>query len=94
MHFVIYCKDKPGHGDVRTANRPKHLAYLEGFKDRIFAAGGMLTDDGNGMVGSLLVMDFPDRAAAEAFAAGDPYNQAGLFESVEVNPWRKVLPAD
>lgn len=94
MHFVIYCKDKPGHGDLRVATRPRHLAYLDGFKDRMFAAGGLLTDDGKAAIGSLLILDFPDRAAAEAFAAGDPYNTAGLFESVDVNPWRKVLPAE
>jgi len=94
MHFVIYCKDKPDHMDVRTATRPDHSAYLEQHADKIVAAGPMLTDDGNGMVGSVLLMEFGDRAAAEAWAAGDPYAKAGLFESVEITPWRKVRPAD
>jgi uncharacterized protein YciI len=38
-------------------------------------------------------MEFPDRAAAEAFAAGDPYRKAGLFESVIIRRWKKVLPS-
>ena len=54
----------------------------------------MMTDDGDGMIGSLLIMDFADKAEAESFAAGDPYNQAGLFETVTVVPWKKVIPAD
>jgi hypothetical protein len=40
------------------------------------------------MVGSLLIMDFADRAAAEAFAADDPYRKAGVFEGVDILPWR------
>ena len=40
----------------------------------------------------LLILDLPDRAAADAFAAGDPYAKAGLFESVTIHPWRKVFP--
>ena len=43
------------------------------------------------MTGSLLIMDFPDRAGAEAFAADDPYNKAGLFQSVEIKAWKKVF---
>jgi uncharacterized protein YciI len=37
-------------------------------------------------------MDFPDRRAAVAFAADDPYARAGLFASVAVTAWRQVLP--
>ena len=44
------------------------------------------------MIGSLLVMDFSDRAAVDSFLAGDPYSRAGLFASVRVSPWRKVIP--
>jgi uncharacterized protein YciI len=41
--------------------------------------------------GSLLVVDVADRRAAETFAAGDPYAQAGLFESVVIRPFRTVF---
>ena len=30
-------------------------------------------------------------AAAQAWADGDPYAKAGLFESVELVPWKKVI---
>lgn len=94
MHFIFYCKDKPGHEQTRIANRMAHLDYLEAHKAQLFCAGPLLSDDADSthMIGSLLVLDLPDRPAADAFAAGDPYAKAGLFESVVIHPWRKVLP--
>jgi uncharacterized protein YciI len=92
MHFVVYCLDKSGHGQVRANNRDAHLAYLKEHSASIVFAGPMLDDAGTGMIGSLLVMDFPDRAAVDKFVAGDPYGHAGLFASVRVAPWRKVYP--
>lgn len=94
MHFVIYCKDKPDHLQVRMDNRPAHVEYLKAHTDKIVAAGPMLTDDGDGMIGSTLIMEFADRAEAEDWAASDPYAIAGLFSSVEISAWKKVFPAD
>ena len=94
MLFAFFCADKPGHGQVRLENRAAHLAFLERHKANLVAAGPLQTDDGDAMVGSLLIMDFEGRAAADAFAAGDPYAAAGLFESVAIRRWKKVLPAD
>ena len=93
MHFVISCTDKPNALELRKANRDAHLAYLKSYAERIVAAGPTLTDDGEGMTGSVLIMEFDGAAEAEAFAAGDPYAQAGLFENVTIKPWRKVYPA-
>ena len=92
MQFMIYCQDKPGHSEVRAANRSAHLAYIEGFTKDIVIAGPLLTEDGATMIGSLLLMEFPSRAEAEAFSGGDPYRKAGLFQNVTITPWRKVLP--
>jgi uncharacterized protein len=92
MQYVIYCLDKSGHAQVRANNRDAHLAYLKEHSASIAFAGPMLDDAGTAMIGSLLVMDFPDRAAVDRFVAGDPYGRAGLFASVRVSPWRKVYP--
>ena len=94
MLFAIFCTDKPGSAQVRTANRPAHLDYVRAVAEQVVMAGPTQTDDLSAMNGSLLVMDFADQAAAEAFAANDPYNQAGLFETVIVRPWKKVFPED
>ncbi|HEY3149533.1 MAG TPA: YciI family protein [Dongiaceae bacterium] len=51
-----------------------------------------MSDDGQGMVDSLLVMEFADRKAADDFAANDPYAKAGLFQSVTITAFRKTFP--
>jgi len=91
MYFVISCVDKADHGHVRAANRDDHLAYLNAHREQVVTAGPTTTEDGSAMTGSVLVMEFEDRAAAEAFAAGDPYKKAGLFERVDIKPWKKVI---
>lgn len=92
MHFFIRCRDRAGTAELRAANRQAHLDYLERHAGRIVAAGPTLTEDREGMTGSVLLMDFPDLAAAQAFCADDPYARAGLFESVEITPWKQVYP--
>jgi uncharacterized protein YciI len=54
-------------------------------------AGPFLADDGETMIGTLLILDVASRADAEAFATNDPYHKAGLFESVEVLPWKHLI---
>ncbi len=90
MLFSIACTDKPGALETRMATRPEHLAYLESRQASLVLVGPVLDAAGN-PCGSLLVVDVPDRAAAEAFAAGDPYAKAGLFESVVIRPFRAVF---
>ena len=94
MIYVITCVDKPGHGAVRKENRTAHLAYLRDAGDTLFAAGPTLTDDASSVTGSVIMVDLPDKQAAETFAANDPYAQAGLFESVTIKAWKKVFPED
>lgn len=92
MHFYIRCVDKPGHLDVRKANREDHLAYIKGgFADRIVAAGPTLDPDMEGMNGSVFIIDFDSIEEAREFAANDPYAKAGLFESVVIRPFKKVF---
>jgi uncharacterized protein YciI len=92
MLFVLVCRDKPGSLDLRLATRPQHLAYLETYVGRLVQAGPMLDLD-NRPCGSLLIIDVADRAEAEGFALADPYNKAGLFESVVVRGYREIFRA-
>ena len=89
MLFALICTDKPGSLAVRQAARPPHLDYLRGQETALHFAGPMLDPEGN-PCGSLLVIEAADRAAAEAFAAADPYAKAGLFESTVIRPLRQV----
>ena len=94
MLFHIRCIDKPGRSDLRAGTRAEHLEFMGNFMDQVIIAGPTLSDDGETMTGSVILIEVPDRAAAEAFCADDPYFQAGLFESVVIRRFRKVLPAD
>jgi len=88
--FAITTKDKENSQELRRQTRPAHLAYLAPYLDRILVAGPFLDEDDNS-TGGLVIIDLPDLETARDFAHNDPYAGAGLFEQVEVRPWRKVI---
>jgi uncharacterized protein YciI len=94
MLYVIKCVDKPDHLQVRLDNRPAHVDYLKSYGDKLFAAGPTLSEDDDSMNGSVVILDLDSRAEAEDFCENDPYAKAGLFQSVVISKWKKVLPAD
>jgi uncharacterized protein YciI len=87
--YAITCRDKPGALETRLATRPAHLEYLASSKI-LKLAGALLDDDGN-PVGSILIVEADDKAAAQAQADNDPYTAAGVFESVEIHAWRLAV---
>lgn len=89
MLVALICRDKPGHLEVRKANREAHLAY--GANSGKVATAGPLLDAAGEMSGSLIVLEVADIAEAQVWAANDPYAQAGLFATVELNEWKKVI---
>jgi uncharacterized protein YciI len=90
MLFALFCTDKQASLEVRLAARPAHLAYVQSFGAKVVRAGPLLDAAGK-PCGSLMVLEVADRAEAEAFAAGDPYALAGLFESTLIRPWLTVF---
>ena len=90
MLYALYCRDAPDSGDLRRANREAHLAYARS-TDCIRMAGPLLADDGETMIGSLFVIEAEDMDAVARFRAADPYVEAGLFDRVEVHPFRWLL---
>ena len=89
MLVALIAKDKPGALQTRKDNREAHLAYID--ETGAVSQAGPLLDADEQMIGSLVVLDVADMAAAQAWADGDPYAKAGLFESVELIPWKKVI---
>jgi uncharacterized protein YciI len=88
--FVLHCLDKPDSLDLRMATREAHLAYVGGRKAEVRVGGPMLNDNGD-MAGSLLIVDVADKAAAEAFSAGDPYTKTGLWQQVDIKALKATL---
>lgn len=89
MLFALTCTDKPGALQTRLDNREAHLAYIAD-TGCVFQAGPFLDDEG-AMCGSLVILDVADRTTAEDWAANDPYAKAGLFSSVTIQAWKKVI---
>jgi hypothetical protein len=87
--FALICIDKPGALPVRLATREAHFAYLR--ERGVLRLGGPFLDEAGDMAGSLMIVEVDDLAAAEAFSAEDPYAKAGLFERVEIRPWRATF---
>ena len=92
MLFSLACTDKPASLELRMARRPDHVAYLEKHSAIIVYGGPLLDDAADKPIGSLLIINVGDRAAAEDFSRNDPYTQAGLFAEVLLRPTRQVFP--
>ena len=87
-YYAVICKDKEGALPVRKENRQSHLDYIA--RTGVVFMAGPLLEEGE-MAGSLVILDTPDMAAAQAWADGDPYAKAGLFENVTIREWKKVI---
>lgn len=88
-HFALICIDKPGHQALRKSTREAHLAYVA--DTGVVEQAGPFLDEAGEMIGSLLILDVPDREAALQWGGQDPYFLAGLFESVTLHRWKKVI---
>jgi uncharacterized protein YciI len=73
---------------LRPTVAAEHHAYQGSIIDRYIAHGPLRSDDGKGLVGSLFLIEAPDRAAAEKIVAGEPMTGAGVFSEVRITRWR------
>lgn len=99
MWYAIIGTDRENSLAARLESRPAHLARLQALaaEGRLKLAGPLPAIDAEdpgpaGFTGSLVVAEFPDLAAARAWAEADPYLAAGVYVRVEVRPFRPVLP--
>ena len=99
MWYAIIGEDQPNTLGQRLDARPAHVARLQALLEqgRLFCAGPFPAVDSNdpgpaGFTGSLIVAEFSTLAEAQAFADSDPYISAGVYASVTVKPFKKVLP--
>jgi len=100
MWFAIIGTDVPDSLERRKNVRPAHIERLQRLLDegRLLVAGAFpaieAEDPGAaGFTGSLILAEFPTLAAAETWATADPYVAAGVYAKVDIQPFRKALPA-
>jgi hypothetical protein len=88
-HFCIIAHDgpEPGRAERRQAVRRPHFERMKPNVDSgsVLLAGSTLAEDGT-MEASILVVEFPDRAALDAWLAEEPYLKANVWERIEVKP--------
>jgi uncharacterized protein YciI len=99
MWYLIHGIDHANSLEGRKAARPAHLARLEALRDqgRLKLAGPLPAIDAEdpgpaGFVGSVIVAEFGSLAEARAWADADPYVAAGVYQRVDVSPFKPVLP--
>jgi uncharacterized protein YciI len=88
--FVLACMDDADAQDLRAQTRDQHLAYLSNHLDMIKVAGPLYDADQN-IIGSLYVFEAETEEPIRKFTEGDPYSRVGLFQRVDIWPWKVTL---
>ncbi len=99
MWYVIYSKDREDSLQARSEARSAHLERINVLLDegRLLLAGPRPAIDAldpgpAGFLGSLVVAEFDSLEDARAWADADPYIESGAYQSVEVSPFKLVMP--
>ena len=99
MWYMICSTDVENSLPLRKQARPAHIERLTALRDqgRLLIAGPFPAIDSEdpgeaGFTGSLVVADFNSLEEAQSWADADPYLEAGVYQSVTVKPYKKVLP--
>ena len=96
MRFVVIARDgsDPEAKDRRAAARPAHLErtapYVESGQVLL---GGAILDEADDMVGSVVLADFTTREELDEWLAGDPYVTGGVWQEIEIQPYRPAVGA-
>ena len=100
MYYMIYSEDVANSLSLRVQVREQHLDRLKTLQNegRLLVAGPCPAIDSEnpgdaGFTGSLVIAQFESLEQAQAWADVDPYIDAGVYQSVTVKPYKKVLPA-
>ena len=90
MQFIITAHDGENVLDKRMAVRPRHLEGMAKLGEHIVCAGGLLDDEGK-MKGSVLILDFEDRAALDDYLKNEPYVLERVWEKIEIETVNVVI---
>ena len=87
MLFSVFTLDNADAADKRKAVHGEHVAHLKKANDfgvAITVGGPLMSDDGVNAIGSLMVLEAPDRASVEKFNRADPFHHNGGWGKVEI----------
>ena len=81
------------HGLDAEGALPKRLAHYEAHKQFLsdpsphgndVMSGPLVADDGTTMIGSLFLVEAPDRETVQRFNAADPFARAGIWKTLSI----------
>lgn len=94
MLYVVIAKDGTD-ADAPARRAAVRAAHLETAKelqaDGRLVTGGALLDDAGNMIGSMLLLDVADEAAARNLMENDVYTRSGVWQELQIWPYRKAL---
>jgi uncharacterized protein YciI len=91
MQFLLVAFDgnDPEALERRMKARPRHLENVALMKKQgEFLLGGAILDEQEKMIGSMIVYEFPDKAALDEKLKKEPYITGGVWEQIEIRPYR------
>jgi uncharacterized protein len=91
MQFLLLAYDgtDPDALQRRLKVREEHLRKIDILKKTgKFLVGGAILDENGKMIGSMIVYDFPDRYALEEWLKEEPYLTTGVWEKMDIQPFR------
>ena len=89
MQFILTGYDGTDAGALerRMAARDAHIALSEKmFREGNMLFGAALLDEAGKMRGSVMICEFPDRAAVDAWLQNEPYVVNKVWHKVDVQP--------
>lgn len=90
MLIFAYCQDSPLAGERRKAHFAPHMAYLRSVMSGIRLAAPLATADGavvsqgDRLIASLFVLEYPSLEAASDSMAADPYTSQDIWRCVSL----------
>lgn len=98
MYCVVFTTHKPGRVQTGSDIQNAFADYLVNHPDHsdvvVHNGGPTLSNDLQGPVGTLLIVEAPSLEAVRAFVADSPYGKGDVFAECEVRPldWRTGRP--
>ncbi|MFM0330176.1 MULTISPECIES: YciI family protein [Paraburkholderia] len=89
MHYTVYCLDHDGMVERRLSHYDAHKAYLATAPVKMVMSGPLLAADEKTMIGSFFLYEADDIGQVVRFNANDPFNEAGIWKSVDIRPFLK-----
>ncbi|MFM0381301.1 YciI family protein [Paraburkholderia strydomiana] len=89
MHYTVYCLDHDGMVERRLSYYDAHKAYLATAPVKMVMSGPLLAADEETMIGSFFLYEADDIGQVVRFNTNDPFNEAGIWKSVDIRPFLK-----